>query len=279
MRRHGVTSRSKPAASAGPIPDAYHAAQSGREKVEFIVRLAAELAHFNNNALGVAQANVSLVLQQQRGINDEGRAMLEDALLALDNMQSMSKQLEIFANTPEFREQTLDLGRLMQAHAAEFRAACGSRPMQFEIAQAPMPIRGDPRHLRAAIMALLPDDRPATNPAVLILRCIPRVPDPAVPGGEAGRVELSLVCADYCGGVGGGMGGGAGGGAGGGMDEFDTGERLLSRRSGYLELGLWFARQVALASGGRFFHALDDRGEPTRMLFTLPAARPPAAGN
>jgi len=236
--------------STAPLP-------ASREKVELITQLCAELAHYNNNVLGVARANLSLIRVDGLIADAEGQEMLNDAMEALDRLELLSAKLEIFACYGAFRDEVFDLGRWLHNQAEDLRSACGRRVLHLDIAAEPMAVRGDPRLLMAAIKALLPDAtgcQPDFVPQPVTLRCEPLIAPTALQTSADCGVELSLACNDYS-----------------ARPRAQAGiNRLLSRTRGYLELGVWFARELARASGGSFHHAQDERGRPGRMVLRLP---------
>lgn len=232
--------------------------RASRDCIDLLSRLSAELAHSSNNALGVASANLSLALMDKLVSGENGREMLGDSLDALARLQLMVRELSVFACPDPFVEDTLDLGAVLGAWADAFRAICGRRAFALDIAPVPMLIRGSSRHLVAAIQSLLPaaaEGSELPSPEPVIVRCLPGPEHLSLPAAVADRIELSVSCVDY----------------GAPSTDRTARPRLLSRNSGYLELGRWYCRHLALASGGRFFHALDAQGWPTRMVFTFPA--------
>jgi len=221
--------------------------------------MCSEVAHYNNNALGVARANLSLISAENRFSDNECGAILGDAMEALDRLELLSTELEIFAGVGSFRAEVMDLGSFLGIKADTLRAACGKRELHLEIATSPMLIHSDPRLLMAAIRALLPCDPVGLNNTRLnpvILRCVPAPLENGGPIPEAGGIELSVGCRDF-------------------LDDTETSDssmRLFSRRRGFLELGVWFARELSSATGGHFYHAYDDIGRFVRMIFMFPDA-------
>lgn len=225
--------------------------------VAMLAQLSRELAHSINNVLGVARGNLHLM--RPRISDTECAEMLQDALGALGDLEALSSELELFSGDEDFAVEVVDFGRLLQRHAGDFSAACGGCAIELDIEGGAFPLLGltDQRHFVAAVRGLLPLP-PAGGPAgsSLTIRCIRRAAPAATAGGGLGSIEISVGSRMFCADAG-------------------ANPALMSRANGYLELGMWFARQVARASGGRFYHALDREGYPTRLLFVLPAAQEP----
>lgn len=191
-------------------------------------------AHQLNNLLAIGKGNLSLL---RRSLRTELQVlMLNDILSMLDRAQGLSAELARFSRLEDFSLRRLSLAEFMLDYVN--RARCQPRPLLESVVQnfpEEIKIDADPEYLKLAFDCLLAAQKTkGLRKSMQVCVCL---------GPEAGAKSVKI-----------GFGSTSG-----------KGQRAINQIAREADSGLAFARQVALACGGRL--QLDG----AEVCFHLPA--------
>jgi hypothetical protein len=213
-----------------------------------VARLSRGLSHELGNVLTIALGNISLV---RAHLNDaEARSMVDDALGAIEQAVSISGKLGDIGIEDGFNPVPVDVAAFVERYAVSASRIVGEAVSIVVRSQAVAgPALADARYLELALNAVLEALlEVADMPATLVIELIPveragKAPEP--------RRAVSICIHD-------------------GRDSpleatSSGGEREAAPSANdrpWPGIGMWFARQVAMASGGDLSAVTGKRGHP-----------------
>ena len=200
--------------------------------------MAREIAHAINNSLAVSRGNLMLLRGEVAGA--ESQEMLGDVFRALDDLESLSDSLNAFVSPGVFGYEAVDVGMLLDGSAESLRDLAGrEHALEIRIQPGMRKVSTSPRLLGIAIEAAVSNARQSLGAAGTIRISCSEAEGPVNSARRANaRRMIKISISD----------------SGPGFERqalrsaFDAGFSLRGRH--HLGLGLWFVRQIALASGG-----------------------------
>ena len=203
-----------------------------RSGLEGVARFNRVIAHSLNNVLAVSRGNLTLL----RGVTQDPDSieMIDDALTSLNDAESLSSSLASLGNGASFAPVNVEMPKFLLQLANSLRdmlsAGC---KVTLDVDKAVLPVHTDPRFLELALKAAISNAVQAMGgKGVLRINCTNLV--------DASGRKLVRICIRD---TGPGFGPREHGRA------FEAGFSSKKKHS-HIGIGLWFARHVALATGG-----------------------------
>ena len=203
-----------------------------RSGLEGVARFNRLIAHSLNNVLAISRGNLTLLRCVTK--DRDSIEMIDDALTSLNDAESLSSSLASLGNGASFAPVNVEMPKfllqLTNSLGDLLGAAC---KVTLDVDKAVLPVHTDPRFLQLALKAVISNAVEAMGgKGVLRINCANLV--------DASGRRLVRICIRDT---------GPGFGASQHARAFEAG--FSSRKnSSNIGIGLWFARQVALATGG-----------------------------
>lgn len=224
-------------------------------RLEAVASLSRGLSHELGNVLTIALGNVSLVRTQLE--DPELRAMLDDAVASIDEAVRISEKLAAIGNQDLYSPRLVDLSAFVASYVASARRRAGDAITIVVRSKGRFgPVLIDPRYLEQALDALLKDfPENKAFPATVRIELGPETSS----GTATGACAAVSICIH---------------------DSRDRPrQQAKAQRPGALDstvndcpwpdIGTWFARQFAMACGGRFSTMMGKSAKPW-VCITLP---------
>ena len=227
---------------------------AGEHAVSGIANMARSLSHSLNGTISVARGN--LLLLKTRLHDPESQTLLQEAMNALSQQESLARSFSDISYWESYRSQRLGVRDFFEQRRDRFAQFVAE--IVLDIADDACAVNVDPEYLELAINALIKNAREATTnlkqALITVSVTTPAANTVAIAVSDNGRG----IAAQNAGSI------------------FDAG--FSTKNGGHAGAGLWFVRAFATAAGGAVSAGVNPAGAAgTAMRVTLPTLEQNAA--